>query len=513
MIPARNRESCKPLEPDRLAAEARRALMAGDLAGAESLSRGLAQVAPRDPRPWSLLAEAALRRDRPEAAAAAAERAVLLGPRDPIALLTRAKCLAILGDRRGARTAATAGAALKPLGPEALDGLGTVFAMIGDHDRACDLFRRAVEVNPHDPALLFSLAAAERMAGRFADAERHCDRVVGLAPHLHRAHWLRADLRSQTADRNHVGVMEGLIARGVRPAAGEVLLRYALGKECEDLGEHGRAFAHVAAGAALHRRLGSYDVAADIAVLEALRAEPLPNAAAIERRGPVFVVGLPRAGTSLVERILASHSGFAALGETGLFPAIARRLDGEAAGSAYHEAITRLDPAEGRRVVDRTLANAALCGRILSSLPDAQIVFVDRRPMDLGWALLRTLFDGAAPYSYDQDELAAYLLAHRRLMRHWEESLPAGSFLRVAYESIVADPAGAVRGILDFLGAGCEDEALRLGGRPGPSTLASPAQLRGPIHADSVGRWQHHDAALAPLRVALARGIPEAELA
>ncbi len=509
--------SNKPPEADRLADAARQAFAAGDLATTETLCRQLAAVSPRDARPWHLLAEAALKRNRLDVALASADRAVALGPFDPAAQLMRARCRALAGDHPGAIGAAEATLAIKLLSPEALDGLGAVFSLLGRHDRALDLFRRAVAADPRRAQFVFNLAASERMAGQFEQAEAHCDRATRLDPHLYIAHYLRADLRTQTRERNHVALMESLLAQGVRGWPGEVMLRYALGKEYEDLGEYGRAFGHVAAAAALHRRQFRYDIDAAVAAIdETIRdqsAERFADApGGHTAAAPVFVVGLARSGTTLVERILASHPDFVSAGETGRFGPLSMRQDAAPLGAAYLDSIGTLGLPAGKRIIDKTLQNYLLCGRILDALPNARIIALNRRPMDLGWALFKTLFAGPFAFSYELTELAAYLLAFRRLMQHWRAALPASAYLEIDYEAIVADQEGTSRRIIEFVGAEWADSVLRLDGLVTPSATASAVQVRQPIHAASVGKWRHYAAQLEPLRAALAAEIPEAEL-
>ncbi len=488
---------------ERLASAALQAFAGGDLPTTETLCRQLIGIAPRDPRPWNLLAETAVRRNRPDAAHAAAERAVSLAPHDPMALLIRAKCLTLAGDRRKATEAALAVLVCKRLPVPVLDGLGAVFGMLGQHDRALDLFRRAVIAEPGNPQFLYNLAASERMTGAFADAERHCDRAVSIDPHFYQAHYLRADLRHWDRGRNHVAALETLIQRKPRSWQGEVMLRYAAGKECEDLGDYARAYAHIAAGAALHRRQYRYEVAADIARIEQVIAAPppVPAEAVPDRPGPIFVMGLPRAGTTLVERIIASHPACVSVGETGLLPRLAAECDDAALGDAWLAALDSYDLPGASRVIDKTLQNDLLAARIIAGIPNARIIWVTRNPMDQGWALLKALFAGPFPYSYDQTELGAYIRAHHRLMRHFQATL--AGFLVVAYEDIVADQSAASRRILDFLDLPWDDEVLQFHAAAGPSATASAVQVRQKIYATSVDKWRRYEAELAPLRRAL----------
>jgi len=197
--------------------------------------------------------------------------------------------------------------------PEALDALGAIFGMLARHERAAELFRRAVAARPEVPQYLVNLAATERMLGLLDDAEMHCTLALAQNPGYALAHYIRSDLRLQSAERNHIGEMESLLEGDGLDWRSAVLVRYALGKECEDVEADDRAFAHVAAGARLLRQHVAYDVRTDIAAVEGhIAMQNRSWLAALARRGsdaaPVFVCGLPRTGTTLVERIIGAHS-------------------------------------------------------------------------------------------------------------------------------------------------------------------------------------------------------------
>jgi Flp pilus assembly protein TadD len=504
---------------------ARRALAGGDLSGAERICAHVLASTPDDGGAWALLTETALRRDRPDAAIVCADRAVALTPDDPIAHILRAKCLFVSGEAVRALGAAETAAKIIGAAPEALDALGAIFGLLGLHARALELFRRAVAARPSVPQYLFNLAATERMTGMLEAAEAHCDAAIALDRGYCLAHYLRSDLRLQTRERNHVAEMEALIRERKPEPNGEVMLRFALGKECEDLDEHARAFAHVAAGCALQRRAINYQVGADIAEIERAVSNQTRDLIAACPGGfaaaaPVFVVGLPRTGTTLVERIIASHSAMVSAGETGAFAHALRRaskpgsggFDPAEIGRRYVEAVTAFGVPCQRRFIDKTLQNYLHCGIILAALPRAKIILVQRRPLDACWAIYKTLFLGKFSFSYDQLELAEYYLAFRRLAQHWKSTLPAQAFLAVSYEDIVHDQAAQSRRLIEFVGLPWEDEVLRFHESAAPSATASAVQVRRPLYSTSVGKWRHHAQELKPLRTRLAREIAEAEL-
>lgn len=503
--------------------DARRAFARGDLAAAERICSQVLAHAPADGTAWALLTETAVQRDRLDAAMVCADHAVECMPRDPIALVLRAKVLFLSGEARSALEAAETAARMIDNAPETLDALGAIFGLLGLHGRAKEFFQRAVASRGDVPQYLFNLAATERMTGALSAAETHCNAAIKLDRHYALAHYLRSDLRIQTADQNHIAEMEALIADGRLTPQSEVMLRFALGKECEDLDLHGRAFDHVEAGCDLHRRSPTHDHAAAIAEIDRIIATHTRSWIAAAPAGysaaaPVFVAGLPRTGTTLVERIIASHPEMTSAGETGAFAAeLCRAMkatssDPNDLGKRYIDSVTAFRVPPNARFVDKTLKNYLYCGLIRIALPEAKIILVQRRPMDACWAIYKAHFQGKFGFSYDQIELAEYYLSYRRLSRHWKATLPPDMLTEINYEDIVDDQSAASRRLIEFVGLPWHDEVLRFHESPTPSATASAVQVRRPVYSSSVGKWRHHADRLAPLRARLAREIPEAEL-
>ena len=234
----------------------------------------------------------------------------------------------------------------------------------------------------------------------------------------------------------------------------------------------------------------------------------------------MFVAGLPRTGTTLVERIIASHPAMDSAGETGAFAAEMRRAmkdkssgaDLAGIGKRYVEAVTAFRVPKNVRFIDKTLQNYLYCGLIHAALPAAKIILIQRHPLDACWAIYKAHFQGKFAFAYHQIELAEYYLAYRRLSRHWRATLPPDVLLEINYEDIIRDQAATSRRLIGFAGLPWDDEVLRFHQSPAPSATASAVQVRRPIYSSSVGKWRHHAERLAPLRARLAREIPANEL-
>ena len=504
--------------------DAQRAFAAGDLAAVERVCSQVLAKNPSEGRAWALLTETALLRGRPDAAIVCANRAVEFMPADPVALVLRAKCLFVSGEARAAMETAEAAAKLAGDAPEALDSVGAMFGLLGRHDRAKELFQRAVAIRGDVPQYLFNLAATERMTGALNDAEVHCDAAIARDRRYALAYYLRSDLRIQTAERNHIAEMEALIGDGQLAPPNEVMLRFALAKEYEDLEIHDRAFAHVDAACGLQHRLTRHDHAGELAEIDQIIKTHTRNWLAAAPRGysaaaPIFVCGLPRTGTTLVERILASHRALKSVGEANAFAGeLSRSMKGGSCdvaslGRNYIGQVTAFGVSRDVRFVDKTLQNYLYCGLIHAALPAAKIVLVQRHPLDACWAIYKAHFQGRFAFAYDQVALAEYYLAYRRLCRHWRTTLPPGALMEVKYEDIVRDQAAASRRLIAFAGLPWDEEVLRFHESSAPSATASAVQVRRPIYPSSIGKWRHHAERLAPLRARLAREIPEEELA
>ncbi|MDX1499910.1 MAG: sulfotransferase, partial [Woeseiaceae bacterium] len=328
--------------------------------------------------------------------------------------------------------------------------------------------------------------------------------------------------------------LEDLLAAAIDDPRGVAQVCYALAKELEDLGEYERSFARLSQGAAARRGLMRYDVARDIetmvAIEETFTAECLAAASAgSDNDEAIFVLGLPRTGTTLVERVLASHSDVHAAGElTNFAVELTRRaragasgppadrdalvrqsaeLDFRALGDAYI-ASTRPFTGHTPRFVDKMPLNYLYLGLIRLALPKARIVHLRRHPLDTCYAIYKQLFVDAYPFSYDLEELGRYYAAYHRLMAHWERVLP-DAFLTVDYEALVDDFEHEVRRLLEFCGLDWQAACLRFYENPEASTTASTVQVRQPVYRSSVGKWRHYRDQLAPLIAVLeAEGVP-----
>lgn len=446
---------------------------------------------------------------------------------DAAVALRRIDGLHARGDAAGHRAALLALAADAPEDPALLHALGLRCTLLGLHVEAERLCARARALRPDDPQQLYNHATALVALGRLEQAEATLDAVIALSPNDGDAWYNRATLRRQTPQRNHVTALRAQCAATAAASPMQVPLHYALAKELEDLGEHAAAFAALKQGADARRCGLSYRVEDDVATMRLIADAFDAGFFARDHAGcddarPLFVVGLPRSGTTLVDRILGSHSRVTSRGEsTDLAMALVQcagpasgkaelvrkstALDFRALGERY---CAHLSDGDALRQIDKTPLNILYLGIVAAALPNARIVHLRRHPMDACYAMYKTLFRMGYPFSYDLDDLARYWLGYDALMAHWRRVLPAERFLEVDYEDLVANQDAVSRRLVAHAGLDWEDACLHFERNPQASLTASAAQVRQPMYRSSVGLWRRYERELAPLAARLrAAGI------
>ena len=403
-----------------------------------------------------------------------------------------------------------------------LQEAGQRMTSLGLHAEAADCFARSLAMQPDHPEYLYNYATALIAMGRLGDAETALDRVIALAPDDSDAWYNRATLRRQTVAENHIAAIEQHIARAPATGADAVPLLHALAKELEDLGDHARSFAALKRGADLRRGRLAYRVEDDLETMGLIGSAFDADFFARDISGyvdarPLFIVGLPRSGSTLLDRILGSHSAVASRGERADFALELVRTAGPAANKAdLVRRSTQLDfrllgqrycahlpGTANARQIDKTPANFLYLGLIAAALPQARIVHVRRQPMDACYAMYKTLFRMAYPFSYDLRDLGHYWLAYQRLMAHWRALLPSERYIEIDYEDLVANQEAVTRRLVAHAGLPWEDACLSFERNPQPSLTASAAQVRQPIYSSSVDLWRRYQSELAPLAAIL----------
>ena len=512
---------------------AREALVRGDIQMTHRLAAALVATVPGEPEGHFLLGISEAAAGQVQSAIRHIGHAVVLNPRGEYRAQLAKLYTLVRQDGDAAATLRDAEQSL-PEDPLSRDTMGCVYARLGDHAAALPHFTEAVRLAPHDTEFRYNQATTLNFLGRIDEAETAIEALITLAPDDARAHHLLASLRTYDKAMHHI---ERLTATHQRARAGRdrLLIGYALAKELEDIGQPDVAFARLRSTNAEHRRALPYDFARDAALFDAIEAgwSTLENAPATDapRDAPIFVVGMPRTGTTLVDRILSSHLDVESAGELQAMPLAVKKaaatrsrnvLDTETIAAAvtadmgeigrdylaraqYH----RREPL--RRFTDKFPGNFQYVGFIARALPAASIVCLRRHPMDTVLSNFRNLFAISSryyDYSYDLADIAAYYTRFDRLMAFWHRVLP-GRVLEVRYEDLVANQETQTRRLLAHCGLDWADACLDFHTNAAPVSTPSAAQVRRPIYRDSVARWKRHAAELEPVRQLIeAAGIP-----
>ena len=464
-------------------------------------------------------------------AVASCDQALALEPHDLSALNNRGAALHEMHRLTEAEQAFRQVLALHPDHVVTLNNLGNVLGEMGRADEALAAYDRALELSPRAASTYDNKGLLLNELGRSEEAAEVIEQAIRIAPGRVRAYYNLTSARAFGPGDPMLAAMEALAENpSALTLTDRIELAYALAKVHADLGDHARAFGRYAEGAALKRQQMGYDEALELGILERT-AESFTAEAMWRGQGvgdssdaPVFILGMPRSGTTLVEQILASHSKVFAAGEIGdlgeimaamrspgrqalRFPEGFAALHGPAlrrAGGAYLERIRALSP-DAPRITNKAPGNFRFIGFLHLALPGAKVIHVRRDPVDTSLSCFTKLFARDHPYSYDLRELGRYYRAYEVLMEHWRKVIPEGVMLDVTYEEVVDDLEGQARRIVAHCGLEWEPACLDFHKAERQVRTASVTQVRQPLYKTAVGRWKTYEDQLGPLIEALSR--------
>ena len=432
------------------------------------------------------------------------------------------------GKLEAAMSAARKAIEINPRYPDYFIALGAVQRAMGDLEDSLNSLRGAVAIDPAHAMALNDLGVCLLVLGRFDEAESSFRRALDAEPRLAIAHEnLARARRFDDDDRRQIEYVEALASAPNQSEEGQIHLHFALGKMLDDIGEYERAFQHFQSGNALeHKRMG-FDVDAGRSFVERSRATF--DAAFVEEKSalgnpsdmPIFIVGMLRSGTTLVEQILASHPAIHAGGELEYFRNLARQLPERLGdGQPYPDCLKTLDAetvdavstdyierlrkvmGEAKRFTDKNPLNFEHLGLIMLVFPNAHVIHCRRDPMDLCLSLYFQHFSERHEFAYSFAGIAEYHRHYEQLMAHWHSVFP-GRIHDIQYEALVADLETVSRDMLAYLDLQWDENCLAFHRTVRPVGTASHWQVRQPVYTRSVERWRHYEPYLEELRAAL----------
>jgi tetratricopeptide (TPR) repeat protein len=518
-------EKCFELSPERrMMAHAAEHQKEGRLEEAERLYRRVLRHNPRNVDAMRLLSLIAMKSGRDGEAEALLQKAISLAPDFLAALLDLGK-LRKEQDRYGESLECFDRAlALDPANAQTHYLRASTLAPAAFTNEAIDAYRECLRLRPEHIAGTLGLGHMFKAVGRYEDAVAAYDACIRLRPDLGETYWSLANLKTYRFDDAMVAEMERRIAAGGLTVQSEVNFLFALAKAYEDRGDYARAWHFYSTGNTKQRGEVAYDPVQTETVhdrlIEVFTADFLQS-----RRGvgnpdpaPIFILGLPRSGSTLLEQILASHREVEGTSELPYLGRLALRLHrNRAEGASYPEVVRDLQPADfhkfgsdyleyarmhrragSPRFIDKMPNNFPNIGLLSLILPNAKVIDARRHPLDACTSCYRQLFAKGQPFTYDLMEIGEYYLQYQRMMDHWAQVLP-GKVLTVQYEEIVTDFETQVRRLLEFCELEWDESCLRFYESDRPVRTPSAEQVRQPIYDRSIGQWRHYEQDLGEL--------------
>jgi tetratricopeptide (TPR) repeat protein len=443
--------------------------------------------------------------------------------------------LAALGRLEEADTAARHLVKIDPQNPQSWITIASVSTRLLRNEQALEAYERAAQLQPKEVRLRMSIGHVYKTLGRRNDSEAAYKAALALDPQIAEAYWSLADLKNYAFDDGEIRAMQALLEDGKLGRSNTAQLHFALGKAFEQRAQYADAFASYARGNALRHLDAPFDIGQferrserirtffDAAFFASHAGSGDPDSA------PIFIVGLPRSGSTLVEQILASHSRVEGTMELPNIINITHQFDDMVASrDGYPETVGTsplgLFAALGARYLEETAPlragkehftdklpnNFSHVGLIHAMLPRATIIDARRHPMDCCFSTFKQHFAEGQTFSYDLDDLGRYYRCYLALMDHWDTVLP-GKVLHLQYEDLVRDPEANILRLLDHCRLPFEPACLNFHRTQRPVRTASAEQVRQPIYTAAVGHWRHFEKELQPLRRALGESVDRFE--
>lgn len=481
-----------------------------------------------DPLPYFLLGGIASEHGNFSKALELFTKAVSYGPDTLYYHIYLAKNLSTLGRQNAAKASADKAAELEVTDAFAADTLGVVYSRAGFHETAIPFFEKAVSLHDRNANFHYNLGASAQFVGDFRTAKRAYENTLRIDPKFYRAWSSMVALDKQTPENNSLETLKTLFESANGDAEGQLQLGHAIAKTLEDLGQHEDSYEWLLRGKAAKREQLRYDRTTGEAIFSAAKTTSRPQPqrqSAYQNNASIFIVGLPRTGTTLVDRILSSHSDVVSAGELNMIAELIKEITGTTSNLVMDaETLLKtenLDLGEvgktyvantlerrgaAKRIIDKMPLNFFYAGLIHRAMPNARIIALRRGAMDSCLSNYRQLFSTQYSYynyTFDIDDTAWFYRQFDELMSHWRESLPQDRFMEVHYEDIVFDQENQTRRLLDFCRLDWDEACMRFHENAAPVSTASSVQVRQPLYSGSIGRWKKYGDKLEVLKSTL----------
>jgi tetratricopeptide (TPR) repeat protein len=527
-------ERARLTDPQRLHIEAAtRELLAENRRGAEERFRAIVQEDPSHVGGLVGLAALSLAADKPWDAERLLRHALRQSEHVPLALRGLGPALLALGRVQEAEQASARLLKMEPQNPQSWVTEAAVATRLLQQERALEAYQKAAVLKPDEALIRLSIGHAQKTLGRRADSEAAYKATLLINPAMGAAYWSLADLKNYEFSDAELAEMQGLLKRDL-PRGDTAQLHFALGKAFEQRRQYAGAFAHYTQGNALRRLDAPFDIGGferrSARIRNFFDAQFLASHVGCgdESPAPIFIVGLPRSGSTLIEQILASHPRVEGTMELPNIITLVHQFDDlrrdregypetlkdvpraqfEVFGRAYLEETAPLRSGS-ERFTDKLPNNFSHVGLIHLILPKATVIDARRHPMDACFSTFKQYFASGQAFSYDLQDLGRYYRCYLSLMDHWDTVLP-GKVLHVRYEDVVREPEAQIRRLLEHCGLDFEPACLSFHETRRPVRTASAEQVRQPIYTSGVGYWRHFERELEPLRLALGDALHRA---
>ncbi|WOX06958.1 tetratricopeptide repeat-containing sulfotransferase family protein [Microbulbifer pacificus] len=490
------------------------------------LATQLQQVAPDMADGWFFASIASTATGQIRRALELVREALRLDPDNPEYLSQKARCHIQLQQIGDARVTADLGMQKHPSSALLLDTFGVIYSKVGDQLKAAEAFRGAVGKQPQNPQFQFNLGSAEQFLGNLEAARAAYEQAIRLQPDFARAHWALSELEKNRSESQRLPQLRQIQQSRRFSPEEQLYLAHAMARELEREGDFHSAFQSLATAKRVYKQKIRYDFSRDQALFDGVTAAfsgASDTVTATEGNQAIFVLGMPRSGTTLIERVLHSHPQMHSLGELQDFPLAAKRASGSASNAVLDAGVLsglahadrqaigrdylasvadRLQAAgsQAPRFVDKLPMNFLYLGLIAQCLPGARFVLLKRHPLDTCLSNYRQLFSfqfAYYHYNYALEDTARYIVQFHQLMVHWKRLYP-GRIHEVCYEGFTENPEAESRRLIAFCDLPWDERCLDFSAAEGAVSTASSVQVRQPVYRSAVARWKKYERELAP---------------